>query len=344
MKFWFERGAWVSKKTQQQNKDLNPNDVRSIAIIRHAALGDLILVRAFIVEAKQFFPNASITLSVASNYQVGVPNDLVDRVHVAIGSDQREVAKLEQIRVAKSLGYHDLIFDLSVTSRSILLCLLNKAKIKVSYPYKSWQRILYDICIFRSDMQFEAEILLDMLRIFGATPATPMNFSLPQESLAADVKRSRPYVVYFTSASTDSKCWPQSSFAELIRLAATEYPEHEHVVLEGLADWESVNPLMKKIGEATHKNITVQKSISINQSLVFLKQAEVVVSNDTSIRNMAICCDTVTVGIFYSTVPYRYWPRNGRHFAAFNTDGSIPSVDKVLVDLKLALNKKHESS
>ncbi len=340
MKFWFERGAWVSKKTQLEHKNLAPADIKSIAIIRHAALGDLILVRAFITEAKHFFPNASITLSVVSNYQFGVPDDLVDRVHVAVGSDQRETPKKEQIRVAKSLGYHDIIFDLSVTSRSIMLCVLNKAKIKVSYPYRQWQRILYDVCLFRSDMQFEADTLLDMLRIFGATPAIPTNFNLPQTSLASEIKRDKPYLVYFTSASTANKCWPMAHFAELISQLARQYPNHEHVILEGLADWESVVPLMAKLNKTTVDNVSVQKPISINETLAFLQAATLVVSNDTSIRNMAICCDTVTVGIFFSTVPYRYWPRNGQHAAVFNADGSMPSVAAVLESVNIFIDQK----
>lgn len=335
MKFWFERGAWVSKKAQLENKNLEPADIKSIAIIRHAALGDLILVRAFITEAKKFFPNASITLGVVSNYQIGVPEDLVDRVHVAVGSDKRETPKKEQLRVARSLGYHDIIFDLSVTSRSILLCLMNKARIKVSYPYRPWQRILYDVCLFRSDMQFEAETLLDMLRIFGATPAIPTNFNIPQVALPADIKRNKPYLVYFTSASIANKCWPMAHFAELIGQLAKQYPDHEHVILEGLADWESVTPLMDKVSQSSVDNVSVQKPMSIEHTLAFLQQAKLVVSNDTSIRNIAICCDTPTVGIFYATVPYRYWPRNGKHAAVFNTDGSIPAVDSVLA----AVNK-----
>ena len=329
MKFWYERGAWVSKKTQQEYSGLKPGDVRSIAIIRHAALGDMILVRAFISEARLFFPNASITLSVVSNYQFGVPDDLVDRIHVAIGSDQRDVPKTEQIKIAKSLGYHDIIFDMSVSSRSILLCLLNKAKIKVSYPYRYWQRIFYDVCVFRSDMQFEAETLLDMLRIFGATPQTPPRFNLKFKSLDKSITREKPYLVYFTSASISNKCWPQELFAELIIKLATKYPNYEHVLLQGLADWESVTPIMDTISRSSITNVTVQHAMSIEETLSFLNDAALVVSNDTSIRNMAISCDTATVGIFYSTVPYRYWPRYPQHSAVFNHDGSLPSVDAV---------------
>lgn len=339
MKFWYERGAWVSPKAHQKFENIAPADIKSIAIIRHAALGDMILTRAFITEARKFFPNAKITLSVVSNYQFGVPDDMVDRVHVSIGSDQREVPKREQIRVAKSLGDHDLIFDMAVSSRSLLLCMLNKAKMKISFPYRKWQRIFYDACVFRSDMQFEAETLLDMLRLFGATPTSPPDFSVPVIELKAEIKQTKPYVVYFTSASVENKCWPVEHFSSLIKQLANDDSDYQHIILEGLADWESVDPLMGLItSEGDLANVSVQKAMPLDDTLSLLANAELVVSNDTGIRNLAICCPTTTtVGIFYSTVPYRYWPRYGKHDAVFQADGSIPSVNAVAKSVQAIL-------
>ncbi len=332
MKFWFTRGAWVSKKTQEKFKTIVPEDIKSIAIIRHAALGDMILTRAFIAEARKFFPNASITLSVVSNYRYGVPEDMVDRVHVAIGSDQRHVPKREQIRVAKELGYHDILFDMTVSSRSILLGLLNKSMLKVSYPYRNWQRILYDVCVFRSDMQFEAETLLDMLRVFGANVTTPPDSHINTPAL----KKDKPYFVYFTTASIANKCWPVEHFASLLQKLSTQYPNHQHIILQGLAKWESVAKLMELTDAETKiKNIEVQKALPLKETFGFLKGAAVVIGNDTGIRNLAICCDTPTVGIFSSAVLYRYWPRYGKHDAVFHADGSIPSVE----DVQKSVNK-----
>jgi len=337
MKFWFERGAWVSNKAQQQFENIAPAEVKSIAIIRHAALGDLILTRAFIVEARKFFPNASITLSVVSNYQYGVPEDMVDRVHIAAGSDQRHLSKREQIKIAKNLGEQDIIFDMTVSSRSILLCLVNKAKLKVSFPYRNWQRIFYDACVFRSDLQFEAETLLDMLRLMGANPAIPPDFSIATSAL----KKDKPYIIYFTSASIANKCWPMESFSSLIIKLAEQYKEYEHIILQGVADWESVKPLMEHISEkAELPNVKVQEAMSMQDTLALLKGAKVVVGNDTGIRNLAICCEAPTVGIFYSTVPYRYWPRYGLHDAVFVEDGSIPTVDSVLEATNRILESK----
>ena len=183
MKLWFKTGAWASKKAIRVAKQIQPEEVKSVAVIRHAAVGDMVLTRPFLIELRRFFPNAKITLSLCSNYTRGAPEDLVDRVHVVYGSDQRGIKLKQQIRRAKELGDQDLLFDLTVTSRSTWLCLLTRAKLKVSFPYHNIQRyVFYDIAVSRSDMRFEAENVLEMLNILGHATQYPPVFDMQVEA------------------------------------------------------------------------------------------------------------------------------------------------------------------
>ncbi|MDZ4261089.1 MAG: lipopolysaccharide heptosyltransferase family protein, partial [Pseudomonadota bacterium] len=146
MKLWFKSGAWANKKAARIASQLTPHAVRSVAVIRHAAVGDMVLTRPFLIELRRFFPNAQITLSLVTNYTRGAPLDLVDRVHVAYGSDQRGIGLKAQISRGKELGYHDLVFDLAATSRSFWLCKLTPARLKIGFPYRVLQRrLFYDI-------------------------------------------------------------------------------------------------------------------------------------------------------------------------------------------------------
>ena len=324
MKLWLERGAWVSNKARKLFAALNPAEVKRVGVIRHAALGDMVLARPFLIEARRFFPNAILTLSTVSHYTYGTPDDLVDRVHTMYGNDRREVKLAQQIRQARELGEQDILFDLANTSRSLWLGLVNKARIKIGFPYRPWQqRFYFDAAVWRSDFLFEAVNMLDMLHLLGANTQFPPQFALPGEPQT----RQRPCLVYFTSASTPNKCWPQENFVKLIDQCATAFPKHDHILLEGKAEWESVSPLMPQLQQ--HKNVQVQKAMPLDQTIAFLKSAACVISNDNGIRNLAISTETATVGIFFSTIPYRYWPRYGRHTAVFNQDGSIPSVSAV---------------
>lgn len=324
LKLWFERGAWAAQSAANKIGAIEPEKVNSIAVIRHAAFGDMVLIRAFLLELRKHFPNAKITLSIVSNYRFCVPEDLVDRVHTAYGSDRRDISLREQIRQLRALGYHDLIFDLASTSRSAWLCLLNPAKFKLGFPYHHLQRILlYDAAVLRSDLKFELETMLEMLNLIGVKTDWPPRFDLPGEAMI----RERPYLVYFTSASTTGKCWSADRFSSLIAQLADEYAEYEHIVLEGVADWESIDAVMASL--KNRKNVTAMKAGSLEESIALFKGSLLLVSNDTGTRNLAIATETPTVGIFFSTVPYRYWPRYGYHEVVFNPDGSQPDVDAV---------------
>lgn len=333
MKLWFERGAWASRRGRKKVAALSPEEVGSVAVIRHAALGDMVLLRPFLFELRRFFPNASITLSLVSNYVCGIPEELVDRVHIIHGQDQRDVPRPKQFRRIKELGYHDIIFDVASTSRSRLVTLLNKAKIKVGFPYKNPLRYLYDITVLRSDFRFEADTMMDMLHIFGCDSRHPLQFDLNIKSTSIQ----QPYILYFPSASTKSKCWPHTSFSELIGQMASEYKEYRHIVLEGVAEWESIEGITKPLNRLV--NVEGIKAGSLETTLSLVKHARLLVSNDTGIRNLAIATNTPTMGIFFTTIPYRYWPRGDIHDAVFVANGIIPNVSKVKHKINAMLEK-----
>jgi ADP-heptose:LPS heptosyltransferase len=324
MKFWYKSGAWASKAAWRKLAALTPAGARRIAVIRHAALGDMVLTRPFLSELRKHFPNASITLSLVSNYVHGAPEDLVDRVHVVYGSDRRDVSRWEQLRRARELGYQDLLFDLAATPRSFWLSVLNRAYLKVGFPYRAIQRwLFYDAAVWRSDLRFEAEAMLEMLNLIGIRTEYPPRFDLPGTA----TRRARPCVVYFPSASEPSKCWPTERFAELIGRMARDYPAYDHLVLEGRAAWESIDGLLEAVGDVA--NVQPVRNAGLADTIALLKAARLVVSNDTGIRNLAIAAETPTVGIFFSTYPFRYWPRGPKHDAVFTPDGSLPTVAAV---------------
>lgn len=333
MKFWFKNGAWASASARRRIASLAPAAVRRIAVIRHAALGDMVLTRPFLIELRRHFPNARITLSLATHYMHGAPRDLVDRVHVACGNDRKDVPLREQIRRARELGEQDLLFDLAATPRSFCVCVLNRAGLKIGFPHRALQRVLfYDAAVWRSDFKFEAETLLDMLHLLGLKTAHPLRYALP----GAPATRDRPYVVYFAGASTRYKCWPPDRFGELIRRMAEHCPAFDHLVLEGRDAWESAEALLGALPETAR--VSVLKNVGLDETIALLKGARLLVSNDTGIRNLAAAAGTPTVGIFFATPPFIYWPRLAIHDAVFDADGTPPSVDDVFTSARALLD------
>jgi ADP-heptose:LPS heptosyltransferase len=324
MKFWFTKGAWASKKARRVIKTISRDQIKKIAVIRHAALGDMVLTRAFLVEAGKAFPNAKITLSIVNNYTRGCPNDLVDRVHV-VHSKGDPASLLNRIKRLKELGAQDIIFDLAITNRSMKTCMLNKATLKIGFPYRSLQaRLVYDVATCRSDLNFEVNDMLNQLHIFGVTTSYPHDYSMPGTAL----RRSRPYIIYFTGASAKYKCWPAKCFSDLIKRMHTAYPGHDHLVLEGMLDWEKekaravIEPLNGSVNTGSIQANTIEDTTDL------LMGADLVVSNDTGIRHVAIVSGTPTVGIFFVD-PFRYWPRYDIHEIALPDEDGSPEVDEV---------------
>ncbi len=323
MKFWFHKGVWTRKHAEDKIKSLANTDIKSIAIIRHAALGDMVLTRSFIVEARKAFPNASITLSVISNYTRGLPDDLVDRVHIIHGTDQRGISLHQRIKKIRELGYHDFIFDLASGNRSFYTTLLTPALLKFGFPYhKIYAWLFYDIAICRNDLEFEGTNMMKMLNALGIKTAYPHQYKMPGKALS----RSRPYLIYFIGASTPDKVWPAERFTELLNKMSHDYPDFDHLILEGIQAWESADKIIKPLQAI--KNIDVITAETIDKTVSVLKGARLVISNDTGIRHLAIVSETPTVGIFFGD-PYRYWPRFEMHDVAMPDKNGPASVEEV---------------
>lgn len=333
---WFERGAYASKSARQFiEANFDPKKIKKIAVIRHAALGDQVIVRPFMVEARKFFPNAEITLVGVSNYQYAMPSDLADRTLVMHGKDRkREISFKEKLDNIKELGEQDIIFDVAGTNRSYWMTALSKAKLKFGFPYKPYLcGTLYNVAVFRSDYQPEVECMLDMLRFLGHTPPHRLDFSYPDHK-DLYLESSKQTILYFNGASTDTKILSQDQMRTLVQATIQRFPDHDHVYLEG----KNKNELGDFVADLVGENFSIQPCMPLDELLSYTARARLVVAPDTGIRNVAISTHTPTVGIFYSTVPFRYTPRYEEgHHIVMNADGNIPSTEQIITGIEQAL-------
>lgn len=324
--------VWVRKGTQQRIAGLKFNDVKKIAIIKHGALGDLVHTRPMITTLRRHFPNASITFSAISHYLNGIPEDLLDRVHVMCGKDKKYTER-EKFRLMRELGPHDIIFDITQSTRSHWISRLNPAPLKIGFRHGGIERFIYDIAINRAQFRFEAETFLEQLHTIG------INYDLPLDYGYREIPRMMEgdYIVYFTTASIDYKIWPRERFAALINRTMLDYPQYRHVVLGGLAEWERswVDKLLAGVTE--RDKLTYIDGGEQTEAL--LAHARCVVANDTGIRNLAISRDTPTLGIFMPSILFAYLPRFGCHEVAYAIDQGAPEVDEVYAKLTKLLQR-----
>ena len=340
---WFERGAYASKQAKKYlTHEFSPEKVKKIAIFRHAALGDQVIVRPFLIEARKFFPNAKITLVGVSNYQYGTPSDLADETIFMIGRHRKhELNWKQKIQQFTQLEEQDIIFDVAGTSRSYWMTLLSKAKLKFGFPYKPYLcGSLYNIAVFRSDFQPELECMLDMLKMLGHNPQRPLDFGYPSHLELYDKEQTKPNILYFNGASTRSKILTQEQMKNFIELAIQTFPNQQHVYLEGKNDFEKGDFLRHL---EANRNFTIQPCLPLDELVEYIAKARLVVAPDTGVRNIAVSTHTPTVGIFYSTVPFRYTPLEGDHRIVMNANGDTPSNEKIIAEMATALTQNKET-
>ncbi|MDD1782062.1 lipopolysaccharide heptosyltransferase family protein [Enterovibrio sp. ZSDZ35] len=327
---WFEKGAYASSDARKYlASEFDPKKVKKVAVIRHAALGDLVIVRPFIIETRKFFPNAEITLVGVTNYQYGLPSDLADSTYITFGKDVKSKHSFsEKLKNIKGLGEQDIIFDLSCTNRTHWLTALNKAKLKFGFPYKPMLNgTIYNVSVLRSDFQHEIDCMLDMLRFLGHVPAHVPDFGYPDNRCFRP--QSEQNFVYFNGASTESKILPAEQMYQLMKEASEAFPNIKHCYLEGVHDREKGGFLSSLVEEKDNVEIIATKPLE--ELTEYIARSTMIIAPDTGIRNLAVSTHTPTVGIFYSTVPFRYTPKyESGHKIVMNADSSIPTNSQIV--------------
>lgn len=324
----FRRGsAYANKKARSYLAKKNPDDIRKIAVIRHAAIGDFMNIRPFLIELRNYFPNAKITLSVLRSATYGMPDDLVDDVHIMDKDDPKNPLKktgfFTRIRQARNLPAQDIIFDLTDSTLSAFLLLFAKVDLKIGYPYRILRRLFVDMGVLRSDFVVEAESTLHMLNMLGLPKIKKLRYGFEKKYKKNDMQM----IIYFAGASTLGKRWEAKKFAELIGKMSQNYKDYKHIILQGINPDEKFLDIYDSI--KTKDNVALKKAMGLEETMQFLADARCLVSNDTGIRNMAIALQTPTIGVFFGTNPFRYWPNDKIHDCVFNNCYKSPDVEDV---------------
>ena len=339
MKLNFRRGsAFASKYARKYLANVKPEDIKKITVVRHAAIGDFMNIRPFLIELREFFPNATITLSVLKHYMYGIPEDLIDGVHVMsrYKEDGSKTNLFTRIQEAKTLVPQDIIFDLTDSTITLLLTIMTNAKLKIGYPYRGIRRFFYDIATLRSDFVVEAQSVLHMLNILGANTKTPLVYGNEKKYPKENLKQ----IVYFAGASVENKCWEKEKFRSLIDRMSDKYLEYNHIILQGIGVNEKFLEIYEPLKDKT--NVLLQEKLSIEDAMTFIAKSRCLVSNDTGVRNIGIALETPTIGIFFQIPPFRYWPREEKHDCVFNIEYSSPKIDVVYNATSEMIDKLYE--
>ena len=319
------KAAFASKKALKYLQDKNPVDIKQVVVIRHAAIGDFMNIRPFLLGLKSFFPNAKVTLNTINTYAYGTPDDLIDVVHIIDRTvNGKKTSAFQRLKQIRQLPKADILFDLTDSSLSLLTAIFSKPKLKIGYSYRPSRRFFYDISTLRSDFILEADSVLHMLYMLGYSRHGDLKYGYDK----LYPKKPAKQIVYFAGASMKNKCWGEDRFNALIGQLSDQYPDYKHVILQGIRDDEKFLEIYKPISDKG--NVVLKETMSLDGVMQFLSNSHLLISNDTGIRNMAIATQTPTIGIFFDIAPFKYWPNEKKHNCVFNEDYRQPAVNDVL--------------
>ena len=200
--------------------------------------------------------------------------------------------------------------------------------------HKNLHRWIFDIAIPRSYYRFEGETFLEQVNTIGIHFDWPLRYNYP---IPVPV-REKPYIVYFATASVADKCWPPEFMTELIKKSCKKYPNFDHVLISGLADWEVV--IAKSMASKIKDKSNFFAIDAGPESFPLVCHAKAVVINDTGLRHLAIAAGTPTVCIFpLSPHIFSYSPLFGDHKAIVASEAGPAPVEEVEKALDAIMKK-----
>jgi lipopolysaccharide heptosyltransferase I len=295
---------------------------KNILLIKPSSLGDIVMSLPALSSLRRSFPGARITWLVRPEFAPiieGHPHVdeiiLFDRKGLAKAwHDPRAFKELINLISRLRRSRFDAVLDLQGLFRTASLAWLSGCKRRFGPIWR--QELAHYFYTTKIPPRPEWVHVIDycakLIEAMGADDRR-VEFILPEKPAAAvsardllsqhkiDLKR---YAVIIPGSAQVSKCWPAERFATLVdRLA----PEHSLAV--AATGGKSESPMIEQIrGLAKHPIANLAGQTSLPELVEVLRQARLVVSNDTGPGHIAAALGRPLVMMFSWSNPLRVGP------------------------------------
>jgi lipopolysaccharide heptosyltransferase II len=310
--------------------DLADMRVSSILVIKLCCLGDGVLALPAIRALKRAYPEASLTvICTPRNLDAFTGHDFVDHLVSlqltglgGIGELLRQgpAALREALRAVRRC-HPDLAVDLDLYYKATpVLAFLSGAPIRAGFDTAGKARgYLYTHSAPREPEKHEVLCFLDILAALGLH-TDDLSLSLPHDDQAAasaarlltarDMQANQPYAVI---APGSSRNWPVKRWTPEGFAAVAAHLRHAHdlpTVLIGAAFEASLGQsIADAVGDGA---VSLVGATTVRETIELLREAAVVVSNDSGPMHLAAAVGVPVVAIFGPTNPVKWRPWTDR--------------------------------
>ncbi len=311
---------------------------RKILIIKPSSLGDIIHSLPFLKVMHDIFPAAEIHWVVARGLEgVLEQHPMVDRV-ITINKDSwKRPGNIRQTATEfTGLAHHlrkeayDLVVDLQGLLRSSIIAAMTGARVRVGFREAREGGVFF--YTHRVEGGKELHAVDRYLRIASALGGDipEVKFPMPLVKASQEVKelkeRIGEYAVIVPGARWPSKQWPAERFGTLA--AMLDMPS---ILVGSAADVQASQDIAER---SRGKAVSCAGQTEMKDLFSLLRDARVVISNDSGPMHIAAAYGRPVVAIFGPTNPVRTGPYGTSHLVARTNLRCAPCYKKKCGELK----------
>jgi heptosyltransferase-1 len=293
-------------------------------------LGDVVLASAVVDALRRAYPGVAIDFLSAAPAKALLETDpRLDGVfllgderatdgHVRIGSKPDAIRWMRRRR-------SDLMVDLFSNPLTALLSAFSGAHYRVGLA-RRWRAIAYNIRVPRfqgdpaHDFRYAREVQLDFLRNAGirwqGDARAEVFLETADREFAGEAlqtlgyRSGAPFAAVLPAGSWESKRWTAEGFAAVGRYLAERLGQPTLVVW-GPPERQDAESIASSLGEKAR----LAPPTTLRQMAALLGQPTALVATDCLGRHLSVVQGVATVGIFSTTDPRSWTPREGTHRA-----------------------------
>lgn len=282
-----------------------------ILILRFSSIGDIILTTPVIRCIKKQIPNAEIHYCTKKSFvSILENNPYLDKI-IPLENSLKELKR--KLKTEK----YDHIIDLHNNLRTLLI----KSSFRFSSKIAAFDKI--NLKKLRA-VKFKKVSVLPNIHIVDRYFSATKKLGLVNDNLGLDYfltenftckdlpsEFAENYIAFVIGAQFHTKQLPVSKAIEICQKS----PQQKFVIIGGKEDFERG----KEIAEACSNVLNVCGEYSLDGSAFLVKNAQLVISNDTGLMHIAAAFNKKIISIWGNTIPefgmYPYMPQHPENYS-----------------------------
>jgi lipopolysaccharide heptosyltransferase II len=308
---------------------------RKILVMKLRSMGDTVLMTAALVQVQKQFPNAEIDVAVTSDWSSlfdhfpKIRKVFTYKRHGHFASRARGIANLAmKLRREK----YDCVVCLHASPSSALISFATGAKVRSVHFHGHKDKNRYSTVQIpgKGTLKPIIERDMDAVRALGVSipegsvPKVYLDKS-EQKMISEKFKQigltqsSKPLLGISLGASRPTKQWPIEKYVDLAIQWCEEQKGHV-LVMAGANETELVELFFEtlKFKKSNYEDqIIIHNRFKVRELALALSQLNVLVTNDSGPKHLAIALDIPTVTLFGPEHPYEWHPYSKDKFPYF---------------------------